>query len=852
MKVPLNWLRDYVDLSGIAVPQLVERLTLAGLEVAAVRSVGLPVPEGVRAKASEAGPVWAPEKVVVGRVVKVEKHPNADKLKLVTADYGAGEPKVVVTGAPNVSIGDSGYKVILGLTGTVYWDGHVSPKKLSELKPTKLRGVPSDSMVMSEFELGISEEHEGVIVLGEDEAPAPGTAAADFMGDFVIEIDVLPNMARCLSMIGVAREVAALFGRQLTLPPHTMQAGGPSIEGQVRVEIEDPKLSARYAAALLRGGSVKPAPAWMRQRLTYAGMRPISNLVDVTNYVMLEWGQPLHAFDYDKLVARAGGKAPTITVRPARAGEVMTTLDNVKRELTTDNLVIADGAGPVAIAGVMGGADTEVSAATQNILLESANFHFVSVRRTMKELNLPSEASARFSKGIHTEMVKPAAERAAELMRMHGGATICKGLVDCYPAPLPPQTIALTMAEVRRQLGMDFPIAEATRILRALQFTVEAAGSETLRVTTPPHRIDIQAGSADLIEELARVHGYDRLPATLLADQLPEQHTNRPLEFEERLRDILVNCGLQEVITYALTEPERDAPVGLGEGKYVELLNPISSERRAMRHSVLGGVLEVAIANLRHTDEVRLFEIGSVYLGKEGQKLPDEPRRLALLLTGRSQPEFWGDGAGVTVKSLDFFDIKGVVEALAGELHLAGVTYHTASAAYLHPGRSAYLVIDRSVERSAEQLVINRAVVGAFGQLHPRYADKLGLGGRLVLAGEFDLDAVLAALPPRCPYSPVPRFPPALRDVAVIVDEGVPAERIAAEIRTAGGDLLRDVRLFDLYRGESIPPGKKSLAYALTYQAEDRTLTDNEVDRAHKKIEDRLRQVLQAMIRGKE
>ncbi|HEX5270242.1 MAG TPA: phenylalanine--tRNA ligase subunit beta, partial [Gemmataceae bacterium] len=627
MKVPLSWLRDYVDLSGIGVPQLVERLTFAGLEVASVRCVGVPVPDGLRAKASEPGPVWAPDKVVVGRVVKVEKHPNADKLKLVTADYGAAEPRVVVTGAPNVNIGDSGYKVVLGLTGTVYWDGHATPKKLSELKPTKLRGVPSDSMVMSEFELGISEEHEGVIVFPEDEAPAPGTPAADFMGDVVIEIDVLPNMARALSMIGVAREVAALFGRELKLPPHVMQAAGPPIEGKVRVEIEDPKLSRRYAAALLQDVTVKPAPAWMRQRLTYAGMRPISNVVDVTNYVMLEWGQPLHAFDYDRLAGRAGGKAPTITVRPARAGETMTTLDGQKRELTPDNLVIADTAGPVAIAGVMGGADTEVSATTKNILLESANFDFVSVRRTMKALNLPSEASVRFSKGIHPETVRPAAERAAELMREHGGATVCKGLVDCYPAPLPPQTVTLTMAEVRRQLGMDFPIAEATRILRALQFTVEPAGNDVLRVTTPPHRLDIQAGSADLIEELARVYGYDRLPATLLSDQLPEQHANRPLEFEERVRDVLVNCGLQEVITYSLTEPERDAPVGLGEGKYVELLNPISSERRVMRHSVLGGVLEVAIANLRHTDDVRLFEIGSVYLAKEGQKLPDEPRR---------------------------------------------------------------------------------------------------------------------------------------------------------------------------------------------------------------------------------
>ena len=304
MKVPLSWLRDYVDLT-LPVPQLVERLTLAGLEVAGVRSIGLPTPPGLRARAEEAGPVWEKDKVVVARVLSVDKHPNADKLKLVTADYGASAPKVVVTGAPNVQVGDSGYAVIVGLAGTVYWDGHATPKQLGTLKPTKIRGVPSDAMVMSEFELGISEEHEGIIRLGDD-APEAGTPLADYMGDVVLEIDVLPNMARCLSMIGVAREVAAITGQTLRYPPHSVQALGGSVESQVSVEIEDPKLSARYAAALLRGVKIGPAPSWMQRRLTYAGMRPISNVVDVTNYVMLEWGQPLHAFDYDKLRERAG------------------------------------------------------------------------------------------------------------------------------------------------------------------------------------------------------------------------------------------------------------------------------------------------------------------------------------------------------------------------------------------------------------------------------------------------------------------------------------------------------------------------------------------------------------------
>lgn len=834
MKVPLSWLREYVELPPVA--QLAERLTLAGLEVAGVRVLGLPVPEGLRVKAEDAGPVWDRSKIVLGKVLAVERHPNADRLTLATVDYGAGQPKTVVTGAPNLKVGDRGQTVIVALSGSVLFDGHANEKVLKELKPSTIRGVPSDAMVCSAYELGISEEHEGIILL--DEEVPSGTPLADFMGDVVLELDVTPNLARCLSMIGVAREVAALTGQTLRLPEHAVQATGASIQGQVQVVIEDPQLSARYAAALLKGVRIGPAPGWMQRRLTYAGMRPISNSVDVTNYVMLEWGQPLHAFDYDVLVRRAGGKVPVISVRSARAGEVLTTLDGVRRELMPDNLLITDTAGPIALAGVMGGAETEVSPTTTNILLESANFDFRSIRRTMKALHLPSEASVRFSRGIHPELVRPAAERAAELMRRHAHGAVCRGLVDNYPAPLPPQVIDLPMSEVRRLLGLDFPIAEAARILRALEFQVEQTGPQSLRVATPPHRRDIQAGSADLIEDLVRIYGYDRLPATLLADRLPEQHTNRSLLLEERVRDLLVNAGLQEVITYSLTEPAREAPLGLDQGEYVRLVNPISNERVVMRHRVLAGVLDVAAANLRHANEVRLFEVGPVYLPRPGEKLPDEPQRLALVLTGKRQLEFWGD-AGTSYPELDFYDVKGVIETLAADLHLPEVSYRPSTLAYLHPGRAA-------------ELLVQGKPVGPFGQLHPKVAEAYGLGSRLVLAGEFDLEAILAAVPERYTYTPVPRFPPALRDIAVIVEEAVPADRVTQEIATAGRPLLRSVRLFDLYRGSSIPAGTKSLAYALTYQAEDRTLVDKEVDKAHKKIEDRLKQVLKAQIRGQE
>jgi phenylalanyl-tRNA synthetase beta chain len=836
MKVPLKWLAEYVPLA-IPIADLAERLTLAGLEVSGVHLYGLAPPEGLRVKSAEAGPVWETDKVIVAQVKQVTKHPNADKLKLVQVEYGAALDKQVVTGAPNIAVGDKGQKVILGLAGFEYFDGHVTPKQLKRLQPGMLRGIPSDAMVCSSYELGIDEEHEGIILL-EDDAPV-GMPAADYMGDVVLEVEVLPNMARGLSLIGVAREVAALTGQQIRLPSTAPEARGEPIEGQVRVVIENATLSPRYSVTLLRDVQIRPSPGWMQRRLTYAGMRPISNIVDVTNYVMLEWGQPLHAFDYDKLVARAGGKPPTIIVRSAKPGESLKTLDGQDRKLTPDMLIIADTAGPIALAGVMGGAETEVSDATSNVLLESASFDFLSVRRTMKALNLPSEASVRFSKGVPPDTVPAAAGRAAELMRRYGGATVCKGIVDVYPSPAKPQVVDLSMSEVRRILGEDLPIDECAGILKTLEFKVEKADAETLRVEAPPHRIDIQEGAADLIEELARLHGYDRLPATLITDALPAQANNESLLFEERVRDLLSGLGMQEVVTYSLTTSEKEQALGLPEGEYVRLVNPISSERSVMRRSVLAGVLEVVERNLRHTDTVRFFEIGSVYLPRSGQKLPDEPKRLALAIAGQRRLESWNDGAKGDADSLDFYDIKGVVEALAAALHLPQVEYGPASAPGLHPRRTA-------------EIRAGDVALGSFGELHPKAAEALKLEGRTILAGEFDLDAIRSVAPPRFRAAAVPQYPAALRDVAVIVPEETPAARVEAEIRAAGGELLSGLRLFDLYRGDSISAGHKSLAYALSYQAMDRTLTDKEVDKAHRKIEDRLKHVLKASIRGKE
>lgn len=835
MLVPLSWLKDYVDLPTNPA-DLVERLTLAGLESSGLYVYGLPVPEGLRVKPENAGLPWDRDKVVVATVLKIEKHPDADKLKLVTVDYGAAAPKTVVTGAPNIAPGQSGMKVVLGLKGSRYFYTDKDGKKtVFTLEPKKLRGIDNDAMCMSNFELGIAEDHDGIIIL-DDADPAPGTPLQDLLGDIVVELDVLPNMARCLSLLGIAREVAALTGGAVREPDLTVPTVAET--ASVKVEIENPKLCPRYSATVIRDVTIGPAPRWLGSRLRYAGMRPISNAVDITNYVMLEYGQPLHAFDYDVLVKRAGG-TPTIIVRSAKPGEKLKTLDGQDRELSPDDLVIADTAGAIALAGVMGGLDTEVTAATKTILLESASFDFVSVRKTARKFNLFSEASTRFSKGVHPEVVGPAAKRAAQLFAQHAGGKVLSGTVDNYPAPIPPRVIELNKSEIQRVLGFELPPEEVERVLTALQFKVEPS-LWGWNVTTPPTRLDIQAGAADLIEELARVSGYDKLPESLLAQEMPTPVGNRTLELEEHVRDLLVDAGLTEAITYSLSSEDAEKKLNpQSGGAAVTLKNPISPERSILRRTLLPGLLAVAKYNLESTDRVAMFELGAVYLPREGQQLPHEPTRLAIVLTGRRGTSAW-DQPAEKLPHADFFDLKGVVEQLAADLHLPKVTFQPAkSVPHLHPGRAA-------------ELLVNGQPVGTFGELHPKAAKAFDFKDRAVQVAELDLAALLALVPERYAYRPFSTYPPAKRDLAVVVAEDLPSEKVKAELVAAGGDLLAGVELFDVYQGPNIPAGTKSLAFALAYQAPDRTLGDKEIQKAHEKVEGRLKHVLKAQIRGKD
>ena len=494
MKVPISWLKDYVDLT-IPIEDLAQRLTLAGMEVEHIEYYGIPGAELV----------WDRSKIVTAQIVEVRAHPNADRLVLADIDFGGEALHQVVTGAPNIfhlkGAGKlaNGPKVVFAREGSVLYDGHQPGQVLMTLKPAKLRGVKSDSMVCSEKELGLSDEHEGIIIL-DDDAPV-GVLAADYLGDAVLDISILPNIARAASILGVAREVAALTGQTLKQPTYDLNGTGPSVADGVEVQILDPDLCARFTATIVRGVKVGPSPYWIQRRLRLAGQRPISNIVDVSNYVMFDIGQPIHTFDYDKLVKRAvahGDECPTIIVRRAKAGERMTTLDNVDRELNPDNLMICDSVGPVGVAGVMGGLETEVDDTTTNVLIEAANFNFINIRKTTQQMKLPSEAASRFGRGIHPAMALRGNIRSANLIQQLGGGTIDSGVVDNYARQPEAATVTLTLAEVKRGLGFDVPIEEIERILTTLEFQVTRNSAKPpcgthheLAVTAPDHRTDI-------------------------------------------------------------------------------------------------------------------------------------------------------------------------------------------------------------------------------------------------------------------------------------------------------------------------------------------------------------------------
>lgn len=790
MRVSLRWLREFVDMD-ITTEELVDLLDMTGTKVEALHTLG-----------------DALEGVVIGRILTKERHPEADKLWVTTVDVGSAEPLQIVCGAQNFEAGDI---VPVATVGTVLPNGVT-------IKKAKLRGVTSEGMNCSATELGVGSDASGLLILPPDAPVGSPYAQYGDLADTVLELEVTPNRPDCLSMAGVAREVAAITDRTARITRSEVSESGAPADGEVSVTIDDPDLCPRYTARLVRGVKIGPSPQWLADKVAASGARPISNVVDISNLVMFELGQPLHAFDAST-IALADGKR-SISVRTARPGERLTTLDGQDRELAEDTLVIADPTGAIALAGVMGGADTEVTDDTVDILLESACFAPASVGRTSRRLALFSEASQRFERGVDPNGCVAALDRAAQLLTDVAGGAVAPGVVDVYPRPAEPVVLSLRVQRLNAVLGTTLEVSDVARILIGLGLSVEGIG-DVLTVTVPTFRPDLTR-EADLIEEVVRVHGMGEVPSTLPAGRERIGGLSRGQSRRERIGAALRAAGLNEAITWAFGDPQDADRTGWVFGpdeRPVRLLNPMSVDQSVLRFSALPGLLRAVAHNRRHgVADVHLYEIGSVWWTAPGRKLPKERTVVAGVLAGAWSRPGWNDAP----PALDIFDAKGVLESVIEELGVARFKLRAADIPFLQPGRSA-------------EVLVGGDVVGWVGEVHPRLVDTMEAGGP-VAAFELQLKPLLKAARDVRPFVDLPRFPAVKIDIALVVDEQVTVEKAQQSISSAGGKLLEDVRLFDVYRGKGIEPGKKSLAFSLTYRDPERTLTDEEVTAAHDKV----------------
>lgn len=800
MKATLKWLSDFVSIDAPLV-QVCEKLTMAGLEVMEMRSVG----------------GW--KHVVVGEIVEVKPHPHADRLHLATVNLG-DKQQTVICGAPNLVIGD---RIAFASVGAELVEGHSGEKTV--LKPAKIRGIPSEGMICSEKELGISDSHEGILVL-QKEAPL-GMALDEYMGDTLLDIEVTPNRADCLSVIGIAREIAAQIKGSLNIPQVSYAQSGKPIESYISVEIRDADLCPRYCASLITDIKLEPSPGWMQQRLLACGMRPINNIVDITNYVMLEYGQPLHAFDYGEL---RGGK---IIVRRARSGDSIVTLDGVARNPDTDMLLIADEERALAIAGIMGGEGTEISERTSTVLIESANFNQAVIHRGSVKLKLASEASLRFEKGLSPELAMEALKRATQLLQDLAHGQVAPGIIDVYPGKQEVRYIAISTAEVNRLLGIEVSMSQMVQALESLGFTLETVSEMEgkVNVTAPWWRTDVTC-AADLVEEVARIIGYDNIPATMLSASLMQGRSPQIIDFRQKVRDILVSCGLQEVLTYSLTSMEalkKLSPDLQYDGPQpMQVDHPMSREFECLRTSIRGGVLSALARNQRYGQKnIRLFELGKVFLPRE-KDLPDEKEILCGLICSELEELFWRQKE----EAVDFYLIKGVVETLLSELGLSS-SYQVSHDAALEEGQRT-------------DIFVNNMCLGVAGQLNRAVARAYDVSGSVYIF-ELDLDRVFSLMDHRYIFKPLSRYPDVIRDLALIVDEGVAYQQVYDSISRF--KLVSRVNLFDLYQGDQVPHGKKSMAFRIFYGSEEHTLTDAEVNGVQKAILKKLSQEFGAILR---
>lgn len=842
MRVPVSWLREFVDID-LSIPELANLLTIAGLEVEYIKYIGIP------GGYDKDRLIWDDEKLVIGQVLRVEQHPNADRLVLATVEYGAEEPEVVVTGAPNLQpflgqgdLTEQGIYSALALEGAQLYDGYKEGLVKTKLKGRALRGIHNRCMLCSEKELGISEANDGIILMQEG---VPGTPLSQVLGDAIFDIDIIPNIARCASILGVAREIASLTGKELRLPDTQVERTGDSIEGKVVIRTEDAAYNPRFTATLVEGVSQKPSPEWMQRRLRLVGQRSINVVVDISNYVMLEVGQPNHTFDYDVLRQRAdqyaSSEAPIeLITRFPKEGETLKTLDGTEHQLKPFNVLVTDPTGVLSLGGIMGGADSEISDSTTNVLLESASWDFMNIRRSATALKINTDAGFRFSRGVHPSQAELGAHRAAKLLQTLAGGTVSSDMVDAIHVPMETPTWTLTPKDVLRISGLELSAEKIQKLLEQLDFTVQRE-EDVLHVQSPDHRLDI-AGKPDLVEEVCRAYGYDNIPTKEMADPLPAQRTNTPLLQEFHIKDTLVRLNFQETIAYRLTSPEREDRLIPGKEReeedrsgYIALKNPLSVDKTVMRQSVLASVLEMVSSNSKFQKSMALFEWGKGYFPGEEGGMPSERRSLAIAMSGPRENAHWQNADAPA--ALDFFDLKGALDALLEACHIQQWHVQAAEHPTFRPGRTA-------------ELFVNKESIGIFGEIHPLVVETFDMRTTdPVLAAELDLERLLPHLQPAFKVQAVSPFPAVQEDLALLVDKSLSASDVEAAIRKIGGFLLKNIELFDVYEGKQVPEGKRSLAYHLTFQSPSKTLTDKEVGKNRAKLIKQLEKQLGATLR---
>ena len=797
MKAPLKWIKDHVDIN-VDIKEYIDAMTLSGSKV-----------EGVVDMAEDI------EKVVVGKIVEIEPHPNADKLVVCKVDIGS-EVLQIVTGAPNVKEGDI---IPLALVGAKLPGG--------KIKAAKLRGVESYGMMCSIDELNLSKDYlpdapdDGVYVFKED-LPL-GMDIRDALDlDKVIEFEITSNRPDCLSVIGLARETSAT----LKVPfkkrePVVKEEADGDINAIASIEIEDPDLCYRYSSRIVKDVKVGPSPAWMQRRLAAAGMRPINNIVDITNYVMLEYGQPMHAFDFEKL---EGSK---IIVRRAKEGEEITTLDSQVRRLDSSMLCICDAVKPVCIAGVMGGENSEVTESTRMLLLESATFNSASIRHTSKKIGLRSEASSRYEKGLDTENTVAALNRCAELIEELGAGKVVKGIIDVYPRPYVKKVLKFEPERVNAFLGTDIPAEEMVRILKALEFEVD---EEKMTLSPPSFRRDIEHFQ-DICEEIARFYDYNNIKPTLLSGK---EATQGRKTYKQRMEDIIRNtmtgCGLNEAYTFSIVSPkvfdQIDIPEDSPLRRTIVISNPMGEDFSILRTTTIPEMLKsLSVNNNRKIPEARLFELAHVYIPVDGQQLPDERQTLTLGMYG---------------SGIDFFELKGCVEQLLSNMGIEKAEFRPETDnPTFHPGRTARLFVWKNGERKD---------CGVLGEIHPEVAKKNECPQRTYVA-MLDVETLIEASSLEKQHNQLPKFPAVTRDLAIVVDDNVYVADLMAAIQEKGGEFLEYVNLFDVYKGEQVPEGKKSVAFALSFRSNDRTLKDEDVNVAMDRILKNLEKGFDAQLR---